>query len=235
MASCCCSLLYPWWLGLLLVYRCLVGMVDTKPQRRRLTKQQHHEGSGVLHHEGSGVLHHEGSGVLHHEGSGVLHDTAKYYTKGVADFTTTIRAALSYYTEAPKFYTTKAPEYLLHQKKTTLSDLTTKRFLNARAEISIWVYIYLSVVFMVISHWELIVDLKWENKNFHTGNSFVILLWLTSSPSTFWQVYIGIGHFSRPVSCAVICLVSYFGGDYCLSHSAYGHVQVVRRLYFKDK
>jgi hypothetical protein len=37
--SCCCWLLYPWWLGQSLVYRCLV-VVDTEPQRRRLTARQ---------------------------------------------------------------------------------------------------------------------------------------------------------------------------------------------------
>jgi hypothetical protein len=32
MASCCCWVLYRWWLG----QRCFQDMVDTKPQRRRL-------------------------------------------------------------------------------------------------------------------------------------------------------------------------------------------------------
>jgi hypothetical protein len=40
MASCCCWVLYRWWLGRPLVYRCLLGMADTKPQCRRLTTQQ---------------------------------------------------------------------------------------------------------------------------------------------------------------------------------------------------
>ena len=116
---------------------------------------------------------------------------ADYYTNKGAEYNSTAYAAPAFYTDRILRYNPRCPQLLyrgsqvLHHQgtrvfftpKTTLSDLTTKRFLNARAEISIWVYIYLSVVFMVISHWELIVDLKWENKNFHTGNSFVVLLW----------------------------------------------------------
>jgi hypothetical protein len=40
MASCCCCVLYRWWLGRPLVYRCLLSMADTKPQRSRLTTQK---------------------------------------------------------------------------------------------------------------------------------------------------------------------------------------------------
>ncbi len=87
--------------GRLLGYRCLVGMVDTKPQRRRLTTQQHTQQPDiapprpqVLHHilwcpdanyytevtkynsassYTTGVLHHQGPGLLYHQGPGLLH------------------------------------------------------------------------------------------------------------------------------------------------------------------
>ncbi len=75
----------------------------------------------------------------------------------------------------------------------TLLQLATWRFLNDRAEIFIWFDLYLSVVFMVIGHWELMVEFKWENKNSNAGNSFVKLLVVTSSLSSFWQVSIGVG------------------------------------------
>jgi len=39
---CCCWVLDRSWLGWPLVYRCLLGKADTKPQRRRLTTQQQH-------------------------------------------------------------------------------------------------------------------------------------------------------------------------------------------------
>jgi hypothetical protein len=54
----------------------------------------------------------------------------------------------------------------------------------------------LLVIFMVIGHWELIIDLNRENKSFNTantGNSFVILLLVTSSLSTLRQLSIGVG------------------------------------------
>jgi hypothetical protein len=46
---------------------------------------------------------------------------------------------------------------------------------------------------MVIGHWESIFDLKRENYGFNTGNSFVILLLVTSSLSTLRQSSIGVG------------------------------------------
>jgi UDP-N-acetylmuramyl pentapeptide phosphotransferase/UDP-N-acetylglucosamine-1-phosphate transferase len=74
-----------------------------------------------------------------------------------------------------------------------LPQLAIWRFIYDRAEISIWFYLYLSVVFMVIGHWELMVELKWENKNSNAGNSFVRLLVTTSILSSFWHVSIGVG------------------------------------------
>ncbi len=38
--SCCCWVLYRWWLGRPREYRCLLSLVDTKQQRRRLTAQR---------------------------------------------------------------------------------------------------------------------------------------------------------------------------------------------------
>jgi hypothetical protein len=40
IASCCCWVLYRWWLGRRLVYRCLSGMANTKPERRLTTQKQ---------------------------------------------------------------------------------------------------------------------------------------------------------------------------------------------------
>jgi hypothetical protein len=73
-----------------------------------------------------------------------------------------------------------------------LPQLAIWRFLYVRAEISIWFDLYLSVVFMVIGHWKLMIELKWENKNSNAGNSFVRLFVVTSSLSSFWQVSIGV-------------------------------------------
>jgi hypothetical protein len=221
-----------WWLRQPREYRCLLGMADTKPQRRR-TKQQHtqqldttptrpliitpqlvmsrtttpkpqsiilprvlhhegsgvlhhegsgvlhHEGSGVLHHEGSGVLHHEGSGVLHHEGSGVLHhDVCCHFTPKLLSITPkrlhiTLKPALPSVV-IPRFPSTTPPRHPSITPQ-TLPDFATRRFLNARAEISISFYLNWLIVFMINGHWELIVDLKWENKNSNKGNSFVRL------------------------------------------------------------
>jgi hypothetical protein len=108
----------------------------------------------------------------------------------------------------------------------TLLQLTTWRFLNARAEISSWFYLDTSVVFMVIGHWELIVDLDWENKISNVGNSFLRL------GSNFKPINVAAVYWcwtsSRSVSYVVICLLC-FGSDYCLNRSAYRFVLVIRR------
>ncbi len=41
-----------------LVYRCLLGMADAKPQRRRLHNSNNIRNNRLLHHQGSRVLHH---------------------------------------------------------------------------------------------------------------------------------------------------------------------------------
>jgi hypothetical protein len=70
--------------SLLMLYRCLMVMEDTKPQRQRLTTQHRRQpvttrgpqvllqsqllyrGSSLLHHRGPQKLHYQGIGVLHH-------------------------------------------------------------------------------------------------------------------------------------------------------------------------
>jgi hypothetical protein len=81
---------------------------------------------------------------------------------------------------APSYYTTKAAKYYTANYDSAISKT---KFLNTRATI-FWGYLYLSVIFVVIGHWELIIDLKWENKSFTTCNYFVRLLLVTTSLST---------------------------------------------------
>jgi hypothetical protein len=70
-----------------LVYRCFLGMVDTKGQQRKSITPRHR-----LLHDNVNIrntcLVHQGPQVLHEQGCRVLHENA----------------APSYYTKAPKYY-----------------------------------------------------------------------------------------------------------------------------------
>jgi hypothetical protein len=63
----------------------------------------------------------------------------------------------------------------------------------------------LSVVFMVIGHWELIVELKWENKNSNAGNSFVRLLVVIQACHHFDRCLLVLDLF-KASTCVVMCL-----------------------------
>jgi hypothetical protein len=101
----------------------------------------------------------------------------RYFTTKATEYYTTSYAATTYYIEATKFTLCWVTTPLRKPNITpqTLPQLTTWKFLNARSEISIWFYLDMSVAFMVIGHWELIVYLDWENKISNAGNSFVKL------------------------------------------------------------
>jgi hypothetical protein len=96
MPSCCYWLLYRWWLGRPLVFRCLLDKADTKPQRRRrLTTQQHTQRPVTT--------------PRLHSGFTVKPPRIQIITPQLVLLPELHYQSAEYYTEAPKYYTTEAP------------------------------------------------------------------------------------------------------------------------------